>query len=403
MSDGSDSKEAFDYSFSSGSGSEEAFSLVFKSKKRKKHPISNTEGGSLRLRQSGHHSKFKSGFTNTAGSPLSISEEGESKEEEGGGVEEVSIAMGVTLTIPEGFGCVTNSTATEETLIRLRCEYGIPKETTKLVTPFQTAPSLTKSTPPNPPGSSRSKKKRGRGNGPAPSGFPNCISLIPALLNPAFWNFRVGWGAVKPSCNYLSSVSSGVQIESSSCYAPNPPTAHSLLSGMAAKAVRILHSSRQTHKQVPVTPPTQPAVVQQQDKNLEEVVARFMKVCLIDSMQAESSMPWDVMVLKGASLIAVVQPFLFSFLLAFPTVMYPAVILPVAPLVSLSPSSVSPTANVGISLRSSRLTHNPPLTPAKSRTSLPAKLSTPPMARSSLSEMVARASRVRSIPGQIQR
>ncbi|KAI9176267.1 hypothetical protein LWI28_000576 [Acer negundo] len=48
--------------------------------------------------------------------------------------------------------------------------------------------------------------------------------------------------------------------------------------------------------------------------------------------------------------------------------MYPSVILPAVPLVSSSPSSVSLTANVGISLGSSRPTDTPPLTPAKSRT-----------------------------------
>ncbi|KAI9181785.1 hypothetical protein LWI28_018566 [Acer negundo] len=83
--------------------------------------------------------------------------------------------------------------------------------------------------------------------------------------------------------------------------------------------------------------------------------------------------------------------------------MYPSVILPTAPLVSSSSSSLSPTANVGISLGSSWPTNTPPLTPAKSRTSFPAKLSTPPTARSPLSKMVVRASRVQSIPGQIQR
>ncbi|KAI9168723.1 hypothetical protein LWI28_001067 [Acer negundo] len=85
------------------------------------------------------------------------------------------------------------------------------------------------------------------------------------------------------------------------------------------------------------------------------------------------------------------------------SVMYPTVILPAAPLVSSSPSSVSLIANVGISLRSSRPTDTPPLTSTKSQTSLPVKLSTPPTARSSLSEIAARASRVRNIPGQIQR
>ncbi|KAI9153251.1 hypothetical protein LWI28_008432 [Acer negundo] len=70
-----------------------------------------------------------------------------------------------------------------------------------------------------------------------------------------------------------------------------------------------------------------------------------------------------------------------------PSIMYPAVILPVAPLVSSSPSSVSSTTKVGISLGSSWPTDTPHLTPAMSQTSLPAKLSTPPTARSPLSEM----------------
>ncbi|KAK4850263.1 hypothetical protein QYF36_005245 [Acer negundo] len=76
-----------------------------------------------------------------------------------------------------------------------------------------------------------------------------------------------------------------------------------------------------------------------------------------------------------------------------PSIMYPAVILPTAPFVSSSPSSVSPTTNVGISLRSSWPTDTPPLTPAKSRTSPPAKHSTPPTARSPLRKIAARASR----------
>ncbi|KAI9169191.1 hypothetical protein LWI28_008640 [Acer negundo] len=89
--------------------------------------------------------------------------------------------------------------------------------------------------------------------------------------------------------------------------------------------------------------------------------------------------------------------------LASPSVMYPAVLLPAAPLVSSSPSSVSSTANVGLSLKSIRPTDTPPLTLAKSQISLPAKLSTLPTTHSHLSKMAARASRVRSILGQIQR
>ncbi|KAI9157385.1 hypothetical protein LWI28_021687 [Acer negundo] len=66
-------------------------------------------------------------------------------------------------------------------------------------------------------------------------------------------------------------------------------------------------------------------------------------------------------------------------------------------------STVSPTANVGLSLGFGRPTNTPPLTLAKPRTSLLAKLSTPPTAHSPLSEMTAKASRVQSIPGKIQR
>ncbi|KAI9169362.1 hypothetical protein LWI28_011200 [Acer negundo] len=75
------------------------------------------------------------------------------------------------------------------------------------------------------------------------------------------------------------------------------------------------------------------------------------------------------------------------------SIMFPAVFLPVTPLVSSSPSSVSPTANVGLSLGSSRPTYTPLLTPAKSRTSLLAKFSTLPTVNFPLSEMAARASR----------
>ncbi|KAI9161097.1 hypothetical protein LWI28_014370 [Acer negundo] len=85
------------------------------------------------------------------------------------------------------------------------------------------------------------------------------------------------------------------------------------------------------------------------------------------------------------------------------SIMYPAIILPAAPLVSSSSSSVSPTANVGISLGFSRHIDTPHLTLAKSQTSLPTKLSTLPKASSPLSEMATRASRVRSISRQIQR
>ncbi|KAK0595413.1 hypothetical protein LWI29_006386 [Acer saccharum] len=48
---------------------------------------------------------------------------------------------------------------------------------------------------------------------------------------------------------------------------------------------------------------------QSQDKNLKEVVARFVKVCPCGSMQAESSMQWDIMALKEASFLAEVNVF----------------------------------------------------------------------------------------------
>ncbi|KAK0604526.1 hypothetical protein LWI29_016536 [Acer saccharum] len=47
-----------------------------------------------------------------------------------------------------------------------------------------------------------------------------------------------------------------------------------------------------------------PSSSQLRDKNLEEVVARFLKMCPSGSKQAESSMPWDIMASKGASLLA---------------------------------------------------------------------------------------------------
>ncbi|KAI9181677.1 hypothetical protein LWI28_017444 [Acer negundo] len=86
MSASSNFKKAYDSS--SSSRSVEASNLVFKSKKRKEHPLSDTEGGSQRFRRFGRHSKVRKRFTNTAGSPLSISKAGASKEEEGGDVDE---------------------------------------------------------------------------------------------------------------------------------------------------------------------------------------------------------------------------------------------------------------------------------------------------------------------------
>ncbi|KAI9169580.1 hypothetical protein LWI28_014371 [Acer negundo] len=182
---------------------------------------------------------------------------------------------------------------------------------------------------------------------------------------------------------------------------PIPPTNCSPFSEITARAGRVWDLSSQTQEQTLTTPsvtlsesspiipsplpPTsaswQPRLdsardvvtltsSQSRDKNLEEVVARFLKVCL-----------------RGTS----------------PSIMYPSVILPTASLVSSSLSSISPIANVGISLGSNRSTDTPPLTPAKSRISLLAKLSTLPTARSPLSEMAARASRIQSILGQIQR
>ncbi|KAI9181542.1 hypothetical protein LWI28_015969 [Acer negundo] len=69
-------------------------------------------------------------------------------------------------------------------------------------------------------------------------------------------------------------------------------------------------------------------------------------------------------------------------------------ILLAAPLVPSSLPSASPTANVGISLGSSRSTDTPLLIPTKSQPSLPDTFSTPPTTRSPLSEIAARASRL---------
>ncbi|KAK4848559.1 hypothetical protein QYF36_014495 [Acer negundo] len=150
MSASSNFKKAYDSS--SSSRSVEASNLVFKSKKRKEHPLSDTEGGSQRFRRFGRHSKVRKRFTNTAGSPLSISKAGASKEEEGGDVDEVSIAMRVTLIMPEGFDCVTDSTATKETLRRLRHNY-------QAGDPSQDALDATKPAPPHPPKLTEVKKE----------------------------------------------------------------------------------------------------------------------------------------------------------------------------------------------------------------------------------------------------
>ncbi|KAK4846694.1 hypothetical protein QYF36_020937 [Acer negundo] len=82
MSNGSNSKEAHDYPSGSGSGSGSGFG--------------------------------------------SREDESEGEEDEGARNKGVSIAMGAMLTMPEGFGCLSDSTTTEETIKRLRCDYGIP-------------------------------------------------------------------------------------------------------------------------------------------------------------------------------------------------------------------------------------------------------------------------------------
>ncbi|KAI9173497.1 hypothetical protein LWI28_002254 [Acer negundo] len=50
-------------------------------------------------------------------------------------------------------------------------------------------------------------------------------------------------------------------------------------------------------------PVDQPSSSQTRDKNLEEVIAHFLKMCPSESMQAETLMPWDIMVSKGAFLL----------------------------------------------------------------------------------------------------
>lgn len=50
------------------------------------------------------------------------------EDENGTGNKGVSIALGVTHVMLEGFGCVSDSTTTDETIRRLRRDYGIPSE-----------------------------------------------------------------------------------------------------------------------------------------------------------------------------------------------------------------------------------------------------------------------------------
>ncbi|KAK4853863.1 hypothetical protein QYF36_015723 [Acer negundo] len=54
------------------------------------------------------------------------SEAGENDDE--AGAEGVSIAMGTTLVIPEGFGCISDSYAIKEIIARLHHDYGIPSD-----------------------------------------------------------------------------------------------------------------------------------------------------------------------------------------------------------------------------------------------------------------------------------
>ncbi|KAK4841478.1 hypothetical protein QYF36_005120 [Acer negundo] len=73
MSRGSESKKTHDCPSGSGSGSEKSSPLSLSTRKRNNHPLSDDEGGSLPLRRSSNHVRVKSGFTNTADSPLSVS------------------------------------------------------------------------------------------------------------------------------------------------------------------------------------------------------------------------------------------------------------------------------------------------------------------------------------------
>ncbi|KAI9192828.1 hypothetical protein LWI28_028162 [Acer negundo] len=107
MSIGSYSKKAYNYLSELGSRSEKGSNLTSYTKKRKDHPISNDEGGSLRLQRSSLHSKVVSGFTNIVDSPLSVSREdkyGTGEKGNSASTTGFSIAMEATLFIPRGFG-----------------------------------------------------------------------------------------------------------------------------------------------------------------------------------------------------------------------------------------------------------------------------------------------------------
>ncbi|KAI9187333.1 hypothetical protein LWI28_026888 [Acer negundo] len=101
--------------------------------------------------------------------------------------------------------------------------------------------------------------------------FPRVITLpaFPTALPAALPDFSPSLSAINtgtlPRSNQALTTPppSPVGYQSSPPLAvlPNPPTACSPLSGMAARVARILHSSGQTHKQTPVTPPMQPEMV----------------------------------------------------------------------------------------------------------------------------------------------
>ncbi|KAK1551195.1 hypothetical protein Q3G72_031702 [Acer saccharum] len=131
MSKSSNSKEAHVYPTRSGFGSKKSSPLTPHMMKRKDHPLSNDEGGSLQLQLSGRHLKVGSGFTNTVDSSFFVSREDESGtgvEDDGAGTKGVSVAIEVMLVMPEGFRCIHDSTTTEDTINKLCRNYGTSRE-----------------------------------------------------------------------------------------------------------------------------------------------------------------------------------------------------------------------------------------------------------------------------------
>ncbi|KAK3193226.1 hypothetical protein Dsin_024536 [Dipteronia sinensis] len=106
-------------------------------RKRKNYPLSDDEGGKIKLRLSGRNTSIGTGFTNILDSSLSMST-GESSgtvdQVEGAvwigrdGVDLVSMVIGLTLSLRKEFNCIPDSTAIRETLAKIHYEYSVPKD-----------------------------------------------------------------------------------------------------------------------------------------------------------------------------------------------------------------------------------------------------------------------------------